>query len=218
MAELRIPGSGPTRRRVVTVVAALVGLLLVAVGGTVVDAAAPTFRPTRIPLVGRTTTICNVTKPTSGQPTARVAAVVSRQAPGREGKLTGTPLGAKKASLTITEQGKAKQVLAVETSVVMAGVGVMATASSAAAFSEASSGVDAGLMAAPCLAPGTSHWFTGLGASDADRTELILTNADDAQAQVDLRFYGRAGRVVVPGSPGLVIEPAPREPCRCPAW
>ena len=88
----------------------------------------------------------------------------------------------------------------------MAGVGVMATASSAAVFSEAIEGVDAGLMAAPCLAPGTSHWFSGLGASEADRTELILTNADDAQAQVDLRFYGRDGRVVVPGSPGLVIE------------
>ena len=61
-------------------------------------------------------------------------------------------------------------------------------------------------MAAPCLAPGTSHWFSGVAASEDDRTELILTNADDAQAQVDLRFYGRSGRVVVPGSPGLVVE------------
>ena len=33
-----------------------------------------------------------------------------------------------------------------------------------------------------------------------------MTNADDTQAQVDLRFYGRDGRVVVPGSPGLVID------------
>ena len=39
-------------------------------------------------------------------PTTDVAAVVSRQAPGREGRLTGTPLGAEQASLTITEQGK----------------------------------------------------------------------------------------------------------------
>jgi hypothetical protein len=206
MSVLRIPGGGPVRRRIVTVAAALVGLLVVGIGGTVVDAADPTFRPTRIPLVGRTTTVCSVTEPAGGSATARVAAVVSRQAPGREGRLTGTPLGAKKASLTITEQGKAKQIPDVEAPVVMAGVGIMATASTAAAFSEASEGVDAGLMAAPCLAPGTSHWFTGLGASDTDRTELILTNADDAQAQVDLRFYGRNGRVVVPGSPGLVIE------------
>ena len=37
--------------------------------------------------------------------------MVTRQAPGREGRLTGTPLGADKASLTITEQGKATQLL-----------------------------------------------------------------------------------------------------------
>jgi hypothetical protein len=206
MSELRIPGGGLVTRRILIVAAALLGLVVVGVGGTVVNAADPTFRPTRIPSVGRTTTVCNVTEPASGASPARVAAVVTRQAPGREGQLSAIPLGGTKPSLTITEQGKAEQILDVDAPVVMAGEGVMATASSAAAFSRASAGVDAGLMTAPCLAPATSHWFTGLGASDADRTELILTNADDAQAQVDLRFYGRNGRVVVPGSPGLVIE------------
>ena len=33
-----------------------------------------------------------------------------------------------------------------------------------------------------------------------------MTNPDDAQAQVDLRFYGRSGRIVAPGSPGVVIR------------
>ena len=206
MAELRIPGGGPNRRRIVTVAAVLIGLLVVGLGGTVVDAASPAFRPSRIPLVGRTTTICSVTAPEAKTPSQQVAAVVSRQAPGREGQLTGTRLGENQPSLTITEQGKAERLSDVDAPVVMAGVGVMATASSAAAFSQASEGVDAGLMAAPCLAPATSHWFTGLGASESDRTELVLSNADDSEAQVDLRFYGRNGRVVVPGSPGLVID------------
>jgi hypothetical protein len=206
MSELRIAGGGPARRRIVTVAAVLIGLLVVGLGGTLVDAASPTFRPSRIPLVGRTTTICNVIKPDGGSASQQVAAVVSRQAPGREGQLTGTPLGANTPSLTIAEQGKAKRLPDVDGPVVMAGVGIMATASSAAVFSQASDGVDAGLTAAPCLAPATSHWFTGLGASETDRTELVLTNADDSAAQVDLRFYGRNGRVVVPGSPGLVIE------------
>ncbi len=206
MSDLRIPRVGPTRRRIVTVAAVLLGLLVVGLGGTVVDAASPTFHPDRIPQVGRTTTICSVTEPADGAPAPQVAAVVTRQAPGREGQLTATPLGGDKPSLTITEQGKAKQLPDVQAPVVMAGEGVMATASSAVTFGQAREGVDAGLMAAPCLAPATSHWFTGLGASDADRTDLVLTNADDAQAQVDLRFYGRNGRVVVPGSPGLVIE------------
>ena len=57
--------------------------------------------------------------------------MATRQAPGREGRLTGTPLGADKAGLIITEQGKAKQLLSVDAPVVMDGVGVMATASSA---------------------------------------------------------------------------------------
>ena len=70
MSDLRIPGSRPTRRRVVTVAAVLAGLLVVGVGGTVVDAAAPTFRPTRIPLVGKTTTICSITRPAGGAVTA----------------------------------------------------------------------------------------------------------------------------------------------------
>ena len=81
----------------------------------------------------------------------------------------------------------------------------MASTTSGSVLSTATAGDDAGLAAAPCLTPATAHWFSGLGAEDADRTELILTNPDDTQAEVDLRFYGRRGRVVVPGSPGLTI-------------
>jgi hypothetical protein len=206
MADFNTGPDKPNRRRIVTLVAALLGLGLIGIGGTVVDAAEPPFRPSRIPLVGRTTTICTATPPTSGAATTQVAAVVSRQAPGRQGELTGTPLAGGKAELTIAEQGKASQLSGVRDPVVMAGVGVMATASSAAVFNLATEGVDTGLSAAPCLTPGTTHWFTGLGATEEDRTDLVLTNADDAQASVDLRFYGPKGRVVVPGSPGLVVD------------
>jgi hypothetical protein len=45
----------------------------------------------------------------------------------------------------------------------------------------------------------------GVGADDQHRSELVLSNPDDAQAEVDLRFYGQAGPVVVPGSPGLIV-------------
>lgn len=209
MADLKL-GAGPTRRRVVVLGAAAAGLALIGVGGTLVDAAEPTLRPERVPLVGRTTTICTVTTGSEGRDAAPpvqtlVAAAVSRQAPGREGTLTGTPLGGREPSLTLTEQGLGREVAGVRTSLVMAGEGVMATASSAAVLATAAEGVDAGLAGAPCLAPGTTHWFSGLGATEADRTELVLTNADDAQATVDLRFFGSKGRVVVPGSPDQVV-------------
>jgi len=72
--------------------------------------------------------------------------------------------------------------------------------------SDVMEGSGAGLSAAPCLAPATLHWFSGLSATDDDRTDLILTNPDDAQAEVDLRFYGQNGRVAVPGSSGEVIK------------
>jgi Family of unknown function (DUF5719) len=205
VTDLPIAPQRPNRRRILTLAGAVVALALIGVGGTVVGAAEPPYRPSRIPVVGRTTTICTATKP-AGNGTAEIAAVVSRQAPGRAGELTATPLGGGKPSLTITEQGKGEQVARVSEPVVLAGVGVMATASSAAVTNLATEGVDAGLMAAPCLTPGTTHWFTGLGGTDTDRTELVLTNADDTQAAVDLRFYGPDGRVVVPGSPGLVID------------
>ncbi len=82
----------------------------------------------------------------------------------------------------------------------------MATAATAMMFSQARSGSLSGLMAAPCTPPNTEHWFVGVGASADYRTELVLTNPDDGQAEVDLRFYGRNGIVVVPGSPGLIID------------
>jgi hypothetical protein len=82
----------------------------------------------------------------------------------------------------------------------------MATAGSGMVTSVAKKGDEAGLMAAPCTSPATEHWFVGVGATVSYRTELVLTNPDAGQAEVDLRFYGRNGIVVVPGSPNLVIE------------
>jgi hypothetical protein len=107
--------------------------------------------------------------------------------------------------LKLTAPGKGAQLPGVTSTVMISADGAMASASSAVIVGDVLEGPEAGLKAAPCLAPATSHWFAGLTASDADRTDLILTNPDDAQAQVDLRFYGQSGRVAVPGSPGIVI-------------
>lgn len=208
MADYLTGGSRhPGGRRVLAVLGVLLGLTLIVVGGTVLTAQAPAFQASRIPLVGRTTTICSVTAPEGDDTaTAAVTAVATRQAPGRVGQLTATLLGEQAPGLSITDQGKAEQLRAVARPVEVVGEGVMATAGSAAVLSSAATGVDAGLMAAPCLAPGSTHWFSGVAARNADRTELILTNTDDAQAEVDLRFYGEQGRIVVPGGTGLVVE------------
>ena len=101
MTDLRIGAGGPTRRRVVTVAAALIGLLVVGLGGTLVDAASPNFRPSRIPLVGRTTTICNVTQPADDTPSQQVAAVLA--APGVRRPEVRDPTKSARRAATLSE-------------------------------------------------------------------------------------------------------------------
>jgi len=182
--------------------AALLGLLG---AGAAVEAERPTFRPAAAPLVGRTSTACAVTGGRDQTAETIVTAVVSRQAPGRSGTLTADLLGAEGPALTLDEQGRGEELRGPTAPVVLRGEGVMATASSGAVLSAATSGPTAGLMGAPCTAPGTSHWFPGVGAGGGQASELVLTNPDDAQAAVDLRYFGPDGIVVVPGSPGVVV-------------
>jgi hypothetical protein len=208
MSDLRVRGLSVPRRRATALVAVLVGLLLIVGGGTLLGQGGSASHASRVPLVGRTTTICTTSATPSGEPAGKtqVSAVSIREAPGRTGLLTASTLKSKPSELKLTEPGKGAQLSGVTSPVVISADGSMASASSAVIVSDVLDGPEVGLKAAPCLAPGTSHWFSGLGATDADRTDLILSNPDDAQAQVDLRFYGRSGRVVVPGSPAVVIR------------
>jgi hypothetical protein len=208
MSDLRIRGLTLPRRRVIALGAVLVALLFIVGGGTLLGQERAASNAGRTPLVGRTTTICTTAAAPSGQPAGKteVSAVSVREAPGRTGLLTGSTIKSKPSELKLTEPGKGAQQSGVTSPVVISADGSMASASSAVIVGDVMDGPEVGLKAAPCLAPATSHWFSGLGATDADRTDLILSNPDDAQAQVDLRFYGRSGRVAVPGSPGVLIR------------
>lgn len=174
-------------------------------GGSLIAAQSATFVPAPTPVVGRSSMVCTVAPAVSGS-TSSLGAVVIRQAPAGEGRLSATPVGASAPPLSLAVQGKGQVLLDQTASSVLSGVGAMATASSAEVLSTAVSGVQQGLMAAPCGAPATQHWFVGVGAAPAARSELVLTNPDDAQSEVDLQFFGAAGEVVVPGSPGVVVE------------
>jgi Family of unknown function (DUF5719) len=208
MSDLRIRRLTLPRRRVIALGAVLVALLFIVGGGTLLGQERAASNAGRTPLVGRTTTICTTSAAPSGEPAGKteVSAVSVREAPGRTGLLTGSTIKSKPSELKLTEPGKGEQQSGVTSPVVISADGSMASASSAVIVGDVMDGPEVGLKAAPCLAPATSHWFSGLGATDADRTDLILSNPDDAQAQVDLRFYGRSGRVAVPGSPGVLIR------------
>ena len=213
-------------RRAFLLVAVLLGVALVLGGGTMLGArtAAPLSAP--LPVAGRTNQVCTVgtedtdataspspdpaptptPEPGADLPASTVSAVAVRQATAAgAGRLTGAPLGASDSQLEVTEPGAGAEQPQVTGPLVLTGEGALASAGTGAVSSSDRSGETAGLMAAPCLMPGTEHWFAGVGSSDSDRTELILTNPDDAQAQVDLRFFGPQGRVVVPGSPGVTV-------------
>jgi hypothetical protein len=202
-AATRRAAAGPLRR-VLTVGVAVLAVALVAVGGSLVPPEPPPFTATQSPLVGRTTTVCT-TSP-AADASATISAVAVRKAPGREGTLTATAIGATAPLLKVDKQGFGDQQPAPDTPVVLTGEGVMATAGSGMVTSRATKGEQSGLMAATCGAPATEHWFVGVGATAAYRTDLVLTNPDAGPAEVDLRFYGRNGLVVVPGSSGLVID------------
>jgi hypothetical protein len=63
----------------------------------------------------------------------------------------------------------------------------------------------AGLAAAECLAPTRSAWLVG-GATTVGRTSwVVLTNADDVDATVDLRLWGATGPLEAPGTSGITV-------------
>ncbi|MFT4216660.1 MAG: DUF5719 family protein [Micropruina sp.] len=66
-------------------------------------------------------------------------------------------------------------------------------------------GSDRGLSLASCDRPGTSAWFAGVTSSTSATADLVLLNADAADATVDLTVYGPLGRVNAPGSRGIVV-------------
>ncbi|GAA1839825.1 DUF5719 family protein [Microlunatus capsulatus] len=140
-------------------------------------------------------------------PTSTVSAVAAAQgAASGTGSLTGTLPADGAGDLEVTQPGSGAVQTGVGAPLLLTGEGALATAGSGAVTSQEDGGETAGLMAAPCLVPGTEQWFVGVGSRDSDRTELVLSNPDDAQAEVDLRFFGPQGRVVVPGSPGVVVS------------
>ena len=206
MSDLRLRDMTLSGRRAIVLGAALLALLVILGGGTLLRAEAPALQASYSAQVGRTTMICTATPPLSGRAKSEVSAVALRQEPDRSGSLSASRLDTKPVALKLSEPGKGAPPFQTDASIVIAADGAMATASSAVIVDDVKTGTEAGLKAAPCLAPATTHWFSGLGATDEDRTDLILSNPDDAQAQVDLRYYGRSGRIAVPGSPGVVIR------------
>ena len=121
------------------------------------------------------------------------------------GRVQVSRLGSDQVDLTVDRSGHGATLDRAAAPVLLVGEGAMASTGSGAVLSVTADGPERGLEAAPCLPPTTAAWFPGVASGAEDRTELVLSNPDAAQAELDLKFYGRNGRVVVPGSPAVVV-------------
>jgi Family of unknown function (DUF5719) len=190
-------------RRAVTLAGAATALLLIGAGGSLLNAESVTTAPAHT-TVGRTTSVCTVA--TKGGSRSLIAAVAIHREVDRQGEVRAEQLSGEEANLEITEQGKGDTVARDRGSLLLHAEGPMARGMSAVVLRAADRGENAGLQSAPCLPPTTVHWFPGVGSSGSETTQLILTNPDDSQAEVDLRFFGQRGRVPVPGSPNIAVD------------
>lgn len=124
---------------------------------------------------------------------------------GTAGRATLAPLTGGQSTVTVDRQGRGATLQRAGSPVLLQAEGSIAPTAVGAVLSATSDGPEAGLAAAPCLVASTSAWLPGIASGSDDRTELVLNNPDDAGATVDLTFYGRNGRVPVPGSPGVDV-------------
>ncbi len=166
--------------------------------------ASPTPTPTPSPTPGAATT------GDQSQP-FQVAAVNVRQgsgaSPGNSGSLTATVLGGSDTStvIDVTATGAGQLLRRPKGSLVLNAAGVMSTTSAGAVYSDTDTGEDRGLQLGPCVVPGVDQWLTGLGAAEGLRSDLVLTNPDASDAEVDLRIYGEDGPVSAAGASGLTV-------------
>jgi hypothetical protein len=166
-----------------------------------------------LPMQGRTSSVCTTgtvssDKAATDSKESQVIGATTHAESGGTGTLTGRSLGDTGSGppmLSITSQGQAKIIDSPQNSVVLTADGVMASASAGMVYGSTDNGEDRGLSLGPCTAPAVDQWFTGLGAADTFRSQLVLTNPDDRQAEVDLEFFGPSGSLSVPGGSGLII-------------
>lgn len=75
------------------------------------------------------------------------------------------------------------------------------------AVTQSEGGADRGLAMSRCKVPAVEHYFVGMQSNKTTITKIVLTNADDAEAYVDLTFYSELGRVQAAGSKSVTVKP-----------
>ncbi|MGL4831803.1 MAG: DUF5719 family protein [Propionibacteriaceae bacterium] len=74
------------------------------------------------------------------------------------------------------------------------------------ALTSMTSGAARGLALSRCKVPATEHYFVGLQSNKTNITQIVLSNADDGEADVDVTFYSEMGRVQAAGSKSITVK------------
>lgn len=200
----------------IAIAAAIVLAAGIGLGGHFLPVMRPATADTTGPVQGETSSVCTTGSGSSDDADSAGSEVYGATAPSQgnaTGSLSGRPLGSDgsgTAPLSIASSGQGGVLSDPDGTVVLTADGVMASSSAGMVYGATEEGENRGLSLGPCTGPAVEHWFTGLGATDTMRSQLVLSNSDETQAEVDLRFFGPNGQVNVPGGSGMII-PGGRE-------
>jgi hypothetical protein len=147
----------------------------------------------------------------------RVAGVVVPGQPGQDGEGTAvlrTLPGDEAASARIKQPGDQAEVQAFGVArppVIARATGALAPGFTADQWGRAPEGDERGMQSVACTAAAAQFWFVGGGATVGRRTRILLVNAEDVAAQVDVEVFGPDGPVDVPAGRGVVVAPRSRQ-------
>jgi len=110
---------------------------------------------------------------------------------------------------TITESGGSATIGPVRgriPAVLGAASGSLAPGFAASQWNYHWSGSARGVAALACTPPSTDQWFVGGSSGVGNSTNVLMINAEDGPAQVDVDVYGPNGQVSAPAGQGVLIR------------
>ncbi|TAK69127.1 MAG: hypothetical protein EPO13_07885 [Actinomycetota bacterium] len=195
-------------------------VILLALIGTAVARSGPAAPPSSVVVpVGSVTVVC----PEAGSgdvDTVRTSAAVVPGLPGQDrpgAAVLRTQAGDASATATVTAPGGQAEIVSTQLArpaVVGHADGGLAPGFVADQFGVDGRGRDRGLASTACQSPAADQWFVGGGGTTGRVSRVILVNADEAAAQVDVLLVGPAGPIEAPAGRGVVVPPGGRTTLR----
>lgn len=157
--------------------------------------------------VSSTTLVCP--DPVLIDPAATSVTAVSPvldEAPPADGQpVTVEPLGADAPVLAAVDARGPVAIAATPTPVAVSATGALAAGLAATLLTTVPGGDVTGVGATGCRPPTTEAWFAGVGTELGHRPRLVLTNADEVPAEIEVELHGAAGPLEAPTLQAVIV-------------